>query len=229
MFINVVDLPFLRIMANDVIKPLIGFYKWIQEENWDTIIETLEQRKVSKFSKHDYLQLRDRFNQFKDPVDLFILICSCTNNMMRFNKSFEFNQTHGQRMFNPSIAQKLKAYHERIHNSDRIVFASENFDYCLPLVASGDVVYIDPPYLITEAGYNAYWSETLEKSLYDFLDSLDKWGVRFLLSNVSEHKGEENPYMGRLSRYNIVNLQQSYDKVSRSGKSNAQEILVKNY
>jgi len=65
--------------------------------------------------------------------------------------------------------------------------------------------------------------------LYDFIDNLNKNGCKFLLSNVSEHKGIKNPYINRLSKYRIIDIEQNYDIVSRTGKSFSKEILVKNY
>jgi site-specific DNA-adenine methylase len=93
----------------------------------------------------------------------------------------------------------------------------------------GDVVYLDPPYLITEAGYNAYWSKEHEERLYTYLDELNDVGAYFLLSNVAEHKGVVNPYLDRLDKFNIIELDFNYDKVSKKGKSKSKEILVKNF
>ena len=98
-----------------------------------------------------------------------------------------------------------------------------------PVVGRNVLVYLDPPYLITQAGYNCYWSTELELRLYDYIDDLDRLGIRFLMSNVSRHKGRENPHLGRLRKYEMVELEHDYDRVSRSGGSQTQEIAVKNY
>ena len=65
--------------------------------------------------------------------------------------------------------------------------------------------YADPPYLITCATYNeqAGWTENDEKDLLNYLEALDKKGIRFALSNVLESKGKKNvknQYMAALQR-----------------------------
>jgi DNA adenine methylase len=225
-FVNLAD-EFDLVVVNDRIKELIQFYKIIESNCWEDLEEIVQRKVVDKRDKEGYLALRERFNEFRDPTDLFVLCSSCTNNMMRFNKKFGFNQTWGKRQVNPNTYKKLKGYHDVIFSNGKFDWQHEDFYDLIP--EEGDVVYLDPPYLITEAGYNAYWSKESEENLYDYLDQLDQGGVHFLLSNVSRHKGIDNPHMDRLKRYNIVNLDFDYDKVSRGGKSDSQEILVKNF
>jgi hypothetical protein len=49
-------------------------------------------------------------------------------------------------------------------------------------------------------------------------------------SVVSVHKGIENPFMDRLSKYKVVNIKHDYEKVARKkNMGESQEILVINY
>lgn len=216
-----------QIYANDIISPLIEFYKKLQTTTWEDLIEDIRLRFVPKESEDQYLNLRERFNETGNCVDFFILICSCTNNMMRFNKKFKFNQTWGKRQFNPSTRDKLKEYHKRLYQNDKYVFSCKSFVNLG--IKDNAFVYLDPPYLVSEAGYNAYWSKDLEDKLYDFIDAMNARGIKFMLSNVAEHKGVKNPYTHRLEKYNVSELKFDYNKVSRAGKSDTKEILVMNY
>lgn len=218
---------FDKIYANDKIKPLMDFYKYLQQTPWESVLKNIETRNIPKDDQEAYLGLRKRFNEDRDFIDFFILVCSCTNNMMRFNKSLGFNQTFGKRNFNSRTAIKLKSYHDVIYNNEKIVFTNNDFSDVIP--EKGSFVYLDPPYMITEAGYNAYWSKELECKFYDYIDMLDESGVKFMISNVSEHKGKVNPYLSRVQKYNIIDLDFNYNKVSRSGESNSKEIIVINY
>ena len=220
-----------KIIANDCINPLIQFYKWLQNNSWETVIQTIYDRDIKnschEYSHNEYLKLRERFNEKNDFIDFFILVCSCTNNMMRFNKKLEFNQTFGKRSFNSNTEKKLKEYHNVLFQNDKIQFISDNFINIVP--DKNSFVYLDPPYLITEAGYNAYWSKTLEESLYQYIDELNDNGIKFMLSNVSEHKGKKNPNMNKIKKYNIVEVNYDYNKVSRNGESKSKEIIIMNY
>jgi DNA adenine methylase Dam len=222
-----INLSFPKVRANDIISPLMEFYHWLQKTAWEEVLSEIDKRKIGKNNQDEYLKLRDRFNKHRNHVDFFMLVCSCTNNMMRFNKSFKFNQTWGRRTFNDSIQAKLKGYHERLYENEQIAFLNVDFRDCP--ISEGDFVYLDPPYLITEAGYNAYWSADDERALYDYIDELDHDKVFFMFSNVAEHKGKKNPYLRRLKKYNIVEIPCDYNKVSRAGVSNTKEILVLNY
>jgi adenine-specific DNA-methyltransferase len=69
----------------------------------------------------------------------------------------------------------------------------------------------------------------LEKQLYDYLDALNSNNIKFSLSNVLFHKGKNNPFHKKIKKYDIINIKQDYNKVSRSGQFNSWEIIVKNY
>lgn len=220
-----VDYP--SIVANDIITPLIQFYQWLQTTDWTTVIETVKSRNIPKDNQEAYLQLRERFNQSKDFIDFFILVSSCTNNMMRFNKSFLFNQTWGKRNFNSNTEQKLMCYHKILFKNPKISFVNGNF-YDVP-IKDGDFVYLDPPYTDQDAGYNAFWSRDFDVKIFDFIDQLNSRGIRFMLSGTSKYKGVDNPFIDRMKKYNIHNVNHSYNKVSRSGMADTQEIFVINY
>jgi len=217
---------FSQIISNDIITPLINFYKLIQTTPYEILESSLSLKNIPKNDPQAYDNLRNSFNMSQDPIEFFVLTCSCTNNMMRFNKSLKFNQTYGKRNFNHKIKEKLKNYSNVLYLNNKITFLNQNF---LSFNITKGFVYLDPPYLISEAGYNAFWSNTLEQSLYDFIDDLNKKNVPFMLSNIAEHKGKTNPYLHKLKPYRIINVNYNYDKTSRSGPSNTQEILVVNY
>ena len=68
-------------------------------------------------------------------------------------------------------------------------------DFDFSLLSRGDLVYCDPPYLITTGSYNdgkrgfKDWTLKEERELLALLDDLDRQGILFALSNVFRHKG----------------------------------------
>jgi hypothetical protein len=69
----------------------------------------------------------------------------------------------------------------------------------------------------------------MEEDLYDLLDDLDSKNIRFVMSNLSQHKGVLNPYLHRIAKYNIINLDYDYEKVARKKGGDSVEIIVKNF
>lgn len=97
-----------------------------------------------------------------------------------------------------------------------------DYKQLLTYINKNDFVYCDPPYNITDAGYNHFWNNKEEQLLYDNLDYLNNKGIRFALSNVLEHKGKTNVILKEWldkNNYNVYELEHKKRK----------EILVTNY
>ena len=99
-----------------------------------------------------------------------------------------------------------------------------------------DLVYCDPPYLITCASYNENegWNENKEHELLNLLDSLNCKGVKFALSNVLENKGKTNNILKEWAKnYNIHYLNNSYGNSNYHAKDKSNnstiEVLITNY
>jgi len=226
-----VNSDYVNVVANDVISPMIEFYREFQYNlDVDEFIRRVEGHALSKTDQDEYNTVREIFNETQDPYLFFALVSSCTNNMMRFNKRLKFNQSFGRRTINPSTIEKLRDYHQVI-NAKCISFSSRNYvEFLLEENPDeDDFVYLDPPYLITEAGYNAYWSWDKEMIMYNMLDMLDARGVRFVMSNVREHNGKVNPNLDKLNKYTIVDLDFDYEKVAKKKGKGTIEIIVKNF
>lgn len=222
-----------RVTINDKLKPLIQFYRHLAMLHFSQVKCNIEQYKVEKDNPESFANLRKLFNFHKDnPYMFFCLVSSCTNNLMRFNKKGEFNQTFGKRTVSDTTYEKLQRYSTVIQNKDVTIY-NQDFDSFLDKLNKNDFVYLDPPYLITEAGYNTLWGNEQERRLYAFMAELNKMGVRFALSNVSVHKGVKNESLMEFvekSKFNVINIVHSYEKVAK--KKNAgdtQEIFIMNY
>lgn len=154
---------------------------------------------------------------------------SCTSNLMRFNKSFKFNQTWGKRGWNSSTENKTNLYISHLDKyKEKIKYISKSFQD-IPMIKDS-MVYLDPPYINSEAGYNAYWSKELEKRLYDYVKEIDKNGNSFMISGVLTHDGNESELLSNLSKeYKVIHLTYDYNKISRKGDKKTEEVIIKNY
>ena len=80
-----------------------------------------------------------------------------------------------------------------------IILSTGDFrDFDFARLTKEDVVYCDPPYLITTGSYNdgkrgfKDWTESEDSDLLKLLDKLNERGILFALSNVFAHKGQTN-------------------------------------
>lgn len=227
-YTNVVE-KYQKILANDIIKDLVGIHQELL--NGDDIIELTKSICPDKTDADAFLSLRDDYNSNPSPEKLWALMLSCTSNMMRFNQKFKFNQTFGKRTWNSSTQNKVETFIKHIRPfKDKIRFTSNTFND-VNISSDKVMVYADPPYSNTEAGYNAYWKKDDDDKLYNFLLDVDRKGSSFMISGVLNHNGENCKLLSNLinDKFNCKTLNFDYNKVSRVGKKETEEVIIMNY
>lgn len=230
-YTNILD-KYKKVLINDIISDLINTHKKLATSPHE-FIESVKELAKTKENQQLYVELRESYNKEKTPEKFYALILSCTNNMLRFNKLGNFNQTWGQREFNISTQKKLDVFVEHIQKyKDKIYYSSKNF-YDIKIVKPS-MVYCDPPYTNTEAGYNTFWSKELENKLYIYIKELDNSGNSFALSGLlGEHKNNKrSEIIDKLisEGYNYKILDFDYEGVARNKNSKkSQEVLIYNY
>lgn len=200
---------------------------------------------LSNYNKEKYKALRDFYNNNKKQnknnpyFDLifFVLTVYGFNNQIRFNKKGNYNIPVGKRDFNENIQNNLYQFIQVVQQND-FIFQCRDFRDMDINLTEGDFLYADPPYLISTATYNEQngWTINDEKDLLELLNSLDAKGVKFALSNVIEHKGEENTilkdWINKHKRYNVHCLDYNYNNSNyqfKHKKSKTLEVLITNY
>lgn len=165
----------------------------------DVVPESLKHQFVktyyARFNKDGYLKMRDDYNKSeeRDVFMLYMLLIYGFNHMIRFNVEGNFNLPVGNVDFNPNVKKALIDYFETV-SVNKIHWSSMDFEKYIKRLQLGpeDLVYLDPPYLITFSEYNKLWNEETEKRLLSLLDHLQQEGIRFALSNVIKYKGRVN-------------------------------------
>src|SRR5699024_4740083 len=152
---------------------------------------------LGRFNKEPYARLRydynnGKFSEEKKVIAFYLLTVFGFNNQIRFNKRGEYNLPVGKRDFNANMEKKLREFHKVITEGN---FEFSSIDFRLfNKVTSNDFLYADPPYRISTASYNENggWGIQDDLDLFLYLDSINKKGTRFALSNVIRHNGKEN-------------------------------------
>lgn len=234
-----------KIFVNDHIPYLIELYSFFRDTDIDGLLQMIDSR-ISKYSLNQenvegYNNLRSYYNTNPTPLDLFVLVCFSFNHQIRFNNNMKFNTPFGKNRssYNDSIRNNLVKFCEKLKQGNYVFSTIDfrNFDFSQ--FTSNDVVYCDPPYLITTGSYNdgkrgfGDWKQEEDDALLELLDNLNDKGISFFLSNVFYHKGMSNDKLINWSKkYNVIYIDKTYANCSYHFKDrNAKtvEVLISNY
>lgn len=232
-----------NIVANDINYEMINMYQKMQTISSEDLImyieKTINKWGLSTTNKNAYNEFRKYYNKYKNPLDLYVLLCFSFNHQIRFNNNIEFNAPFGlnRSSFNNNIRSNLIKFHQKIKN---IIFISSDFrNIDINRFKKDDFFYVDPPYLISCGSYNdgnrgfGGWTENDEKELLIFLDKLNEKGIKFALSNVFQHKNKKNNILIEWSKkYNVYNINNNYNNSNyriKDKHSLTQEVLIINY
>lgn len=233
------------IYANDQITYLIDLYRMFQYTPVDTLLKLIKDRiffyDLSKTNEDGYIALRNEYNRSKSLLDLFVLTCYSFNHQIRFNSRHEFNTSFGKNRssYNSSIENNLMRFCNALQKKEIILSSGDFRDFDFSKMGKGDVVYCDPPYLISTGSYNdgkrgfKDWTKKEDEDLLCLLDSLHNRGILFALSNIFVHKGETNDQLVEWSKkYNVSYINKSYGNCSyhfKDRETKTIEVLITNY
>lgn len=234
--------------ANDINENVINIYKSFQEKSIDEILSFIDNRikefQLNRVNQEGFLKYRDLYNASKEyntPLDLFTLTRFSFNNKISFNINKEFNSSFGWNHSDFNLTQRAntRAMHATIQN---IHFSSNNFRNfdISSFTDKNDFLYVDPPYLISNAIYNdgpkavnSRWDIQDEIDLYNYLDKANEQGIKWAVSNVVAHKGKENVTLIEWAeKYNVYDIYSDYSKAVYNKIKTEEptiEVLITNY
>jgi DNA adenine methylase Dam len=163
---------------NDINKNLKEILKFIYSYSYENILKEIkkiikkfnltsptdkkrESKKIKNLNQKKFLELRKKYNNFLDKkskeslLHLIVLIIYSFNSQIRFNSKGNFNIPVGKQDLNENRIQILKEFTNTIRKKD-IKFTSKDFTFLHKIIfKKNDFIYLDPPYLITNATYNS--------------------------------------------------------------------------
>ena len=236
-------------IANDINKPVIeilqSFQQYSLQEIMDYIDKRIEEFNLSKTNEEGYLKYRELYNnegsEYSTPLDLFTLTRFSYNQIIRFNNKMEFNAAFGKNRssYNDNMRNNTIAFQPKIQD---VQFLSTDFRlFDLDGYTKDDFIYVDPPYLIANADYNAgrtaklSWNVNDEKAIQRFLDNATERGLKWSMSNFIKHKNKVNILTEEWAinnNYNIYNIKADYSKLTTKAERIGDptlEVLITNY
>ena len=195
--------------------------------------ESFPKTYFAKYNKEAYSKLRDDFNKGgkQDIMQLYALLIYGFNRMLRFNKKGDFNLPVGNVDFNQNTYNAIVDYFTLLKDKN-VVWYNEDFRVFLNNIdyREDDLVYLDPPYLITFSEYNKLWNEETERELLNLIDDLNKRDIKFAISNVTHYKGKVNNLFLEWSKhYNSFPIKSNYISFNDNTVKNFNEVLVTNF
>lgn len=232
-----------RIVANDINTFVVDVLDAMKSNSEQEILGHIKKRinefNLSKENEEGFKAFRDFYNKNKNPLDLYTLVCYSFNYQFRFNNNLEYNNPFGRNrsQFSSALEKKLIEFINTIQNKNVEIYNNEFQNIDFSQLTSEDLVYCDPPYLITTGSYNdgnrgfKDWDLKQEQKLLQILDELNSNGVRFALSNVLLHKGKKNELLIEWAKkYNVHHLNYNYSNSSHNtSKGESDEVLITNY
>jgi DNA adenine methylase len=129
-------------------------------------------------------EVRARYNENRDPIDLLYLIARCVKNAVRFNQKGHFTQSVDKRrtgMQPDKMARTVHAVSKLLRGRTRLF--KGDFRDCIATAKANDLVYMDPPYQGTTYGRDKrYAAQLCRETLIDALHELNARDVSYVLS-----------------------------------------------
>ena len=202
---------------------------------------------LKKYNEKGYYALRKDYNSLENKLSdranimLYLLMLYAFNNDLRFNSKGHFNLPVGKTDLNMVNVNKLQAFKDKV--AEKITnFVTGDFrdPELQKILFSADFIYMDPPYLITEAFYNksSRWDEKTEIQFVNFLDVLIDHNIEFVLSNILSKGSLENHILfdwikSKDDTIKVVDINyhyrsSSYNKKNRNLKEREVIVVYKN-
>lgn len=187
----------------------------------------------AKYNKEAYHQLKADYitGGQQNWMQLYVLLIYGFNRMLRFNKKGLFNLPVGNVDYNPNTHDALEDYF-RVMSTKQVEWYNEDFRLFLGNVnyQEDDLVYLDPPYLITFSEYNKLWNDETERELLALLDDMNARGIHFAISNVTHYRGRTNTlFLEWSAQYHSHSIKSNYISFNDNSIKQFNEVLVTNY
>lgn len=174
-----------RFVVADSCAPMVALLRSIVEEPEQTAARYRGVWEGQMEGSHDFFnEIRRRYNEERDPVDLLYLICRCVKNAVRFNGHGCFTQSVDKRRLGMHPDKMLSAM-TGVSSilRGRTEFRLGDWQETSADARPDDFVYMDPPYLGTSIGRDKrYHRQIMREELVDGLEDLRRRNVPFALS-----------------------------------------------
>ena len=167
--------------AGDIVPELVAIWE-AAKTNPDDVCRQYELRwtRLQNEGHTAFYEIRDDFNRDRSPHDLLFLSRTCVNGLIRFNRSGDFNNSlhHTRKGILPErFAGVVSQWHRALSQS---TLRCGDYEEILADTKSGDVAFLDPPYVGTKGRYHP--TEFDFERLWKVMADLTNRGVSWVLT-----------------------------------------------
>lgn len=239
---NIVELYklFLKYTPKDIdytIRQYIHVYN-LNTEGTDVRQNDPDIKDMREFYNKNYLNFRDAYNKSdRDYIMLYTLTFYSFSNLIRFNGKNEFNMPYGNRCYTSKHYEQIEDWYNLLKNKTIEISSEDAFSIlCNNVFNRDDFIYLDPPYTNTLAIYNEKrafggWTIDSDYRLFTILEKLDKYGIKWGMSNVFKNKDSVNQHLVdwcNNNKWNVYHLNKTYSALGK-GNANSDEVYICNY
>jgi DNA adenine methylase len=218
-----------KAVLGDSNPELINFYE-VLADHTDALVEGLLSLKASRPKYYEFRRAKPR-SQVSRAVRFAYLNRLCWNGLYRVNRQGAFNVPIGDRLPNHLWTRQQLEMAAKALKSAALVCS--DFEQTLAKCASGDLVYLDPPYpkgSRTGSGFNRYTAAPFTAADHERLArraaSLHEEGVRVVVSLAAL-----DPLVSLYAKAFSILCVGSSSLISCNGhtRGRAKEMILKNY
>lgn len=173
-----------HIVCRDINEDLINMWVSIMDEP-ERLLDEYERMWLELNLDEDiarkkryYHEVRNRFNEYRDPADFMFLNRTAINGLIRYNGAGEFNSAFhfNRKGMVPDTLREIVFYWSKVLNEKRVIFEQGSYEEIE--TEKDSVVYCDPPYSGTKGmyygklDYDLFW-EWIERQRGTVLFSFD--------------------------------------------------------
>jgi DNA adenine methylase len=226
-------------LLSDINPHLINFYNSIKYKEITSLtvkeyleIEGLNLRLADDDGYDHYKFIRDRFNDYFNPLDFLFLSRAGFNGMIRFNGKGKWNIPFCKKpeRFSKSYITKIVNQVSNISHliNNNWTFVNKDFREILLSAKKNDFIYCDPPYYGRYVDYYNGWTDDDESDLYELLSNTK---ARFVLSTWHHNDYRQNEMIKKYwDNFNIVTKDHFYHSGGKlENRNSIVEALVFNF
>lgn len=176
------DIKVSRFICSDINGDLIKLWNTIKDkptfliEEYSRMWNEINSIESDEDRKEYFYNVREKFNKTRKPELFLFLSRTCTNGLIRYNSSGNFNTSYhfNRTGIKPETYKKILYEWSNKLNENNVQFVNQSYEEVMS--EEGDFVYLDPPYFKTKGIY--YGEIDYDK----FFDWMRKQEGKYILS-----------------------------------------------
>lgn len=235
-----------RVIIAEANAPLRNWWQWLFRDPHrllKAMIVVRDEFDDAKTNRERFNTMRDGWNKLnrEQPESvltagwLWCLIYASTNNLARFNRRGEYNQTWGRGRVIPDpktiiteeVITTCNSLADKVTLFDDFSLALDHFIENVDNGATG-LCYIDPPYILEAGMYDANtWNEPQLSRLMSYIKEIEERRVWWLYTDYLRKGDESHPFLHALSRFRMIPISSTRDaRPTGSGISKEEFIIL---